>query len=126
MACRIGMHVPAVQPDLHEPRAALEKAARGQAALRKASGSARVLAVQVVHAGGLGGKIGQLRHGRLHAIRHLVLRDARQRFRIADGLMLQLVELAHRIEHPPADGRRHPIGIVDEQNRLGACTKRHA
>ena len=104
------MHVPAVQPDLHEPRPALEQPARGQAALRKASGSARVLAVQVIHAGRLGGEIGQLRHGRLHPIRHLVLRDARQRLRIADGLVLQLVELAqpHRASagERPATRRR--------------------
>ena len=83
---RIGMHIPAVQPDLDEPRPALEQPARGQAALREASGPARVLAVQLVHARRLAGEIGQLWHGRLHPIRHLILRDARQRLRVADGL----------------------------------------
>ena len=126
MSGHVGMDVPAIQPDLDESRAALEQPARRQAALREASGPARVLAVELVHARRLAGEIGQLRHGRLHAIRHLVLRDARQRFRVADRLVLQLVQLAQRIQHSPADGRRHAVGIVDEQHRLGARTQRHA
>ena len=68
--------------------------------------------------------VGQLGHRRLHAIGHLVLRDPRGDFGIADFGQLQSVELAQIVEHLPPHVRasspggfeRYSTGSPPERN----------
>jgi len=79
------------------------------------------LRVQVVDRFRLRGNVHQLRHARLHAVGHLVLRDARRNLRVAELFAALLVERRHDIEHAPpnapVDARR--IGQVEHGGWVG-------
>ena len=96
------MRVPAAMVDLHEPDAALDQAARQEAVRGERARLAHIVAVEPQDGFGLPGNIRQLGHRGLHAKRHLVLRDARLRFRIAQRLRLPLVQRLDTVEHPAA------------------------
>ncbi len=62
----------------------------------------------------------------MHAEGQLVLLDARVRFRIADELVIHLVQLLQAVERAATDFGRHAIGIADEQDRIAGRTERNA
>ena len=78
--------VPAHVIELDEAHAALGQPAGQQAVGGVGAGLARIGAVQLEGGRRLLREVGQLRHGRLHAVRHLVLRDARGDLRVAELL----------------------------------------
>ena len=84
--CRqLAVMVPVAMEELDEAHAALRQPPRQQAIRREGARASCILSVKVERCvARLFGKIGQLRHRRLHAKRHLILRDARRDFRIAD------------------------------------------
>ena len=63
------------------------------------------------------GKIRQLRHAGLHAEGHLVLADARGDFGVIDDIVLQPIELLHRIDDvallPAVDALR--VGEIQDR-----------
>ena len=85
------MLIPTGVHALHEAHPALGQAARHEAVVRERPGLAHLRAVQVQHVIWLVRKIGQLRHGCLHLIRHFVLGDAGADFRVAGLLKFYFV-----------------------------------
>ncbi len=84
-------------------------------------------AIQLERALRLFRKIGQIGHGRLHAIGHLILRDARRDLRIAIGLLGDVVQLAERVEHRRGGAPASmPVRIREEQNRIAGSAEPHA
>ena len=72
------------------------------------------------------GEIGQLRHTRLHAVGHLVLRNARLNLRIGDVLVVFPVERRDIVDkalfHVPAQ----PLRIGEEKHRIALTAKFYA
>ncbi len=107
-----GVLVPAAVEELDEAHAALRQPPGEQAVGGERAGRSRLGAVHLEHPVGLLREVGQLGHGRLHAVGHLVLRDARGDFRIARLVQLQLVQLRQVVEHSAGASRcRIPAGF---------------
>ena len=83
---QIAVLVPAAMEELDEADAAFGQAARQKAVGGKRARLPRVGAVELEQRCRLFRKIRQLRHGRLHPIRHLVLANAAEDLRIAESL----------------------------------------
>ena len=122
----VGVRVPVVVIDLHEPHAALDQPAGQQGRVGERAGLFDRVAIELERRFGLVGEIGQLRHARLHAKRQFVLLDARVRFRIADLLVVQLVERLQAVERLAADVARHAGRVVDVENRIAGRAERNA
>ena len=122
----VGVRVPIVVIDLHEAHAALDHPPGQQGRVGERAGLLRRVAVELVGRFGLAGDVGQLRHAGLHAIRQLVLLNARVRLRIAELLVVQLVERADAVEARAADIARHAGRIVDVQDRIAGRAEAHA
>ena len=120
------MLVPAAFIKLDEAHAALSQPARQQAIRGVGAGLARIRSVQVEDALRLFRQIHQLRHRRLHAIRHLVLRDARLNFGIAVRLGVHLVQLRDSVEHAPARGFVDAGRVGQIQHRIARGAEVHA
>ena len=71
-------------------------------------------------------EIEQIGHRRLHAERHLVLRDAGFDLRIAELIQVHAVEFAGGVEHVAARVRVDAVGIVQVQHRIAARAEAHA
>ena len=84
---QIAVLVPAAMQNLHDAHAALDQPAGQQAAVRRRC-RARCTSGPYMSsvACDLLGEVGEFRHAGLHAEGHLVLRDARLRFGIAEAL----------------------------------------
>ena len=111
------MAVPTPMVKLHEPHAPLDKPPSQQAIVRERD-LARLGAVHLVDRLWLARDVHQLGHGRLHAICHLVLLDARDRLGVADFIELHAIEVFECIEHAAAGGGVHARRIGDIQNRV--------
>ena len=107
--------------DLNEPDAALGQPPRQQAGVRECAALCALLSVQLVDAVGFLRQVRQLRHGGLHAERHLELRDARQRLRVAHLAILNLVQPADAIEHPAAHLAAMPSGLLRYSTGSPVC-----
>ena len=107
------MLVPAPMVQLNEAHAALGQAPGDQAIVGIATGCLTIGPVQVEYVLRFALQIDQLRDRRLHAIRQLVLRDARPDFAVAGRFEALLVEAADRVDHLPA-GRRVDAWRVDD------------
>ena len=71
-------------------------------------------------------QVGHVRHARLHAERHFVLRDPRFDLRIELLLELMAVELVELFEHRPAAGAADAVGIAQVEHRIFARPELHA
>ena len=78
------------------------------------------LAVQLERALVLVGEVHQVRHRHLHAVRHLVLLEARTDLGVEHSLVLALRELADQVQDPAPIGPRDPRRVVQVQHRVGA------
>ena len=96
------MMIPAAVEEMDKRYAALGHAAGEDAVAGKRAGPLGVGAVQVRHALGFLSNIHQLRHARLHAEGHLVLRNAGLSFGIAEFLKLFLIDLGDSVKHAAA------------------------
>ena len=93
LARQVPVLVPAAHVELDEAHAALGEPPREQAVRREGAGRLHLRPVERERLLVLVGEVRQLGHGHLHAVRHLVLRDARLRLRIAQLFILHLVQL---------------------------------
>src|SRR4051794_5926692 len=112
--------VPVAMVQLDKAYAAFRQTAREDAVGGEGSGLTRVLAVEVKRPGGLFREVGQLRNRRLHAVRHLVLRDARRDLRIAELVVADGVQLAEGIEEGAPALPRNAVGVGQEQHGVAA------
>ena len=87
------MLVPAAVEELHEAHAALEEAPAEQAVRGVAAWAAHLGSVEFERLGLLVGDVRELGHRRLHAERHLVGLDARERLGVACGRRVHRVQL---------------------------------
>jgi len=120
------VNVPAAVVDLHEARAPLQEPARQETTVGKGAAAAGLLAVEAVGAGRFVHDIDQVRHRRLHAEGHLVLRDAGLRLGVAEALVVHLVELVESVEHVAAQLVVHAGRVVEVQHRAAAGAQRDA
>ena len=109
------MLVPAAVVDLHDPDAAFDESTSEEATRREGAGLFHRRSVEVERGGRLGGDIGELGHARLHAKRHFILGDARERLGVAVAFSGEVVELAEGVEHRAARGGIDAGGVVEEQ-----------
>src|SRR5260370_6053239 len=88
--------------ELNEADIAHGTRAREQTLRRERAWVARVRSVLLKYTRRFFGKIRQFRNRALHAIRHLILRDARGDFGVAELFEAELVDLAQVFDEPPA------------------------
>ena len=124
-ALNTAVMIPTAVIELDEPHAALGQAPGEQAVAGKRA-IAGLCTVQVKNALGFPGNIDQLRHAHLHAEGHLVLRNARDNFRILHGGILQLIELLHSIHNIALAIGIHAIGAFHIENGIALPPQLHA
>ena len=115
--------VPAAVVKLDETHTALGHAAGEQAIGGERAGLLHVGPVKVEHTLRLLRDVHQLRHGRLHAEGHFVLRNAGVDFGIGEGLVLLRVELGEAVEHAAPRVGVDAGRVVEEQHRVAAAAK---
>src|SRR5688572_5357724 len=94
--------VPVAMIELNEAGAAFGEAAGEEAIAGEGAGLVHVLAIELRHGLGFSRQIHEFRHARLHAIRHLVLANARFDLRIARLRELEAIEISDAVEHEAA------------------------
>ena len=120
LAGEVPVLVPAAHVELDEPHVALGQAARQQAVGGEAAGLVDVGAVHLERGGALGAEVGEFRHRHLHAVRHLVLRDAGARLGVQALGELLLVEAGHQVEHAAPVLAGDAVGIAQVEHRVAA------
>jgi hypothetical protein len=119
------VRVPAAVIELHETDAALHQPPREQAVVAERH-LTRFGAIHLVSRRRLAGDVGQFRDARLHPVRHLVGRDARGGFRVADALALERVERADEIERLAPGLCVDPTRVARKQHGLALGAELHA
>ena len=119
------MKVPAPVEQLHEPHSLLHQAAGQQAVVRKGR-LPRLRAVLLKRGLRFAADIHHLRHADLHAVRQLILVDARQRLGVADLAVLLLVKFPERVEASAAHGAAHAFRVRHVQDRIAGAAALHA
>ena len=122
---KIAMLIPAPMENLHRPHPPLHQPAGQQQAVRERPRLLYVVAIHLQRRGGFAGKIGQLRHARLHPEGHLILRDTGLDLGIVKAVESQAVEPAEPIEHLPAIGSGDPRRIGQIEHRVARAAQRH-
>jgi len=118
---QIAVRVPPDMEKLDEPHVPLGQTARHQAVAGVASGSVDIRAVHIEDMRRLFGDVGQIRHGRLHAVGHLVLGDAGVDLRVADLRVFQRIQLFQIVQQAAPD-RGGDSGRVGEiEHRIAAA-----
>ena len=114
----VAVMIPRAMVELNHPHATLGEPARHEA-VRGETAVARLLdAIAVEDVLRLVAEVGQLRHGRLHAKRHLVLRDARGDFRIDPFRRKHPVQAIDLLHHLTLRALADAIGIADVMHRV--------
>src|SRR5690349_11139763 len=108
------MLVPAAVKKLDEAHAALGEAPRQQTIGGECAGLASVRTIELESALRFLREIGELGHGTLHPVRHLVLGDASGDFRIAEFVERETVQLTKIIDKAPpvVAGKARRIGQI--------------
>src|SRR5262249_18536336 len=122
----VGVRVPVVVIDLHEPHAALDQPAGEQYRLRERTGLLRLVAIEFVGRGRLAAEVGQLRHGRMHPVGEFVLFDPRVRLGVADLPGGHLVESLETVQCLATNFGGHAGRVVDVEDRVAAGTQSDA
>ena len=122
----VGMGVPVVEVDLHEPHAPLHHPPGHEHRVGERAGIGRLIAIERERGGRLVGEVGEFRHAGLHAESHLVLGDPRPRLGITDPVERPLVERLQSIKRGAADGTGHARRIVDVEDRIAGAPEAHA
>ena len=120
------MLIPTAMVELDEAHAAFGQTPGQQTIARIAAGLARLRAVHLKDGIGLLREIDELRHGGLHAVGHLVLRDSSLDLGVALRLQLDRIQLADGIQHGPAILFGDAFGIGEEQDGIGRGAELHA
>ena len=123
---QVAVLVPALVIELDEPHAALGQPAREQAVGGKVPG--------VLASGPYRSNVSAVSfetsitpgHAGLHAIRHLVLRDARVDFGVAERLGRVRVQVLQPIQQQPPALARDAVGIAEIEHRIRAAAELHA
>ena len=118
------MLVPSPMENLDKAHITLRHAAGHETVVTKGPRLRRVRPVHVEDMLRLAADIGQLRHARLHAESHLILGNARLRFRIADLGVDALIHVAQFVEHAAAQGRIDAFRIREIEDRIALGSKR--
>ena len=87
---------------------------------------ARTLPVELERGFRLAGEIHEFWHGRLHAVRHLVLGDSRLDLRVGELFVLDSVERRKIIEEHPATITTHAFRVRQIEHRIALRTELHA
>ena len=114
----VGVVVPVIVVNLDEAYAALNEATGHEHAVRKATAFAGFFAVELKDMLGLLAEVSQFRYARLHAEGHLILLDARMRFGVADGFVVEAVQLVDAVNGLLTKVVRHAGRIIDEEDRI--------
>ena len=99
------MLVPTAVVKLDESHAALGQPSRQKAIRRVRSRLARIISVKLIGRVGFLREVRELRHGRLHTIRHFVLGYACFNLRITVLVGQHAVELRNSVQHAAARDR---------------------
>ena len=120
------MLIPARMHELREAHAPLGEAAGDEAIIRKCAWDEDVGSIHLEDGLGFVAEIQQVRHGGLHAKRHLVLRDTGVDLGIADGAEVLAVEgldvVEHRAARVAADARR----VADIGHGIAGTAETHS
>ena len=111
---------------LHHACAAFDEATRQDGAGGKAARFEHFGAIQVERGLAFKFQIDQLRHARLHAEGHLILRDARLDLRIAEFLKAVRIHLRQRVQHRTTVRGRDAIRVLHVEHGIAHRTQRHA
>jgi hypothetical protein len=112
------VRIPAAHIELNETHAAFRQPPGEQAVGGECAGLADFRSVEIERVFILVREIGQLRHGHLHAVGHLVLGDARSHFGVEAAAHLAFVQFADQIEHVPAIFPSDTLRIVEIEHRV--------
>lgn len=123
---QVAVLIPALVVQLDESHVALGEPPRQQAVGRIAARCLDLGTVHVEDALRLVRKVHDLRHRRLHAVRHLVLGDARVDLGIEHTRVLFLLELPERVEHVTARIGAQAVGVAEVEHRVLAAAELHA
>ena len=117
--------VPIPVVELNKPHPALRQPPRHQTVIAKRARLPRIRPVQVKRALRLFTQICQLRHGSLHLVSHLILRNPRRNLRIARLFKVLLVQLRQRIEIRPPVLPAKSLRIIEIQHRRPHAPELH-
>src|SRR3954468_14836535 len=115
--------VPTHMEELHESHIALDQSPGQQTVAGVAAGLLNLGAIHLEDVFGLIGYVGELRYGRLHTERELVLRDAGLNLRVADGSKTLGVQRGKIVEHFAAHLTVAARWIRKIQHRVFAAAK---
>ena len=125
-ARHIAVRVPVVVINLHKAHAALDEPASEQDRVRERPRLLGGVAIEFVSRFRFLRQVSEFRHTGLHAKGQFVLLNPRQRFRIADLLLIHLVERFEPIERFAANLGRDARRIVDKEDRIARRPERDA
>ena len=97
------MLVPSGVHELDKARSAFDETARKETVAGKGAWLVDTGAVLFERGFAFAGNVGELGHAGLHTVSHLVLRDARGDFGVADFGKFSFVELGNAVEHVTAE-----------------------
>ena len=115
--------VPVAVVELDEADAPFSHPSSQQAVSGKAAGGSHVVPITPEHVLRLIGEVHQIRHARLHPIRHLGLGDPSFNLRISHAGEILAVEIRELAEHPPPSFPVHSLGIPQAHNGLSRAAK---
>ena len=114
---QIAVRVPAAHEELDETHTALGEPPGEQAVPREGPRLPHFGPVHLERRLALVGEVGELGHRELHAVSHLVLRQARGDLRVEGTLGLGGVQLLDQVEHPPPVLARDSAGVLEVEHR---------
>ena len=112
--------------DLHHAHAALHQSPCEQCRMGVGAGFGGVGAVHLQRGLALVAEVCEVRHARLHAKGHLVLRNARLCLGIAKAFESLLVQLPERVEHRAPVTGIYAGRVLHVQNRIATAAQFHA
>src|SRR5215510_7708059 len=123
---QIPMLVPAPMEELNETDSAFGQPTRQNAIERERAWGPRVWAVTLERLLRFLRQVGQFGYRRLHSIRHLILRHARQDFGVSILTRVDLIQLGQVIEETAANFFAHARRIRQVKHGVRAVVKLHA
>ena len=111
---------------LNVPDASFGKTASVQTARGKRPRRFRVVSVEIERLFRFGRQVHQLRHRCLHAVRHFVLANAGNDFRISEPLVLLVVQRRESVQLNSPVAARYSGRIAEVQNGIALAPHQHA
>ena len=126
MRLQVIVLIPADVKELHEANTAFRHTSRKQTVISIAALLMHIRTIEVEHTPGLRGHVSELGHRSLHAIGELVLRNARQNFWILYTIVLELIQLAERIEQLTSPHAVASRGVREIEYGIALGPKAHS